>query len=70
MMFSVVMMVVMTGQHMVFDPAPVFDTLVGDNARRPERRAGRDRRGNLHQRMVSRMTAGLQLSAVPDRAEC
>jgi hypothetical protein len=69
-MFSAMVAVMMVvWQHVVFDPAPVLDTLISNNAHRAERRAGRYRRGNLDQRMVPCMAAGLQLSAVPDSAE-
>ena len=70
MMSSVAMMLVLTWQHMVFDPAPMFDALVSDNARRSECRAGRYRRGDLYHCMIPCMAAGPQLSAMSDRAEC
>ena len=47
-MAAVMMMVVLAWQQVVFDPATVFNALVGDNARRPERRPCRDGGADLH----------------------
>ena len=63
------MVVMMAWQHMVFDPAPVLDALIRDNARGPKGCAGRYRRGDFYQRMIPCVAAGLQFSAVSDRAE-
>ena len=70
MMTTIVLTMVTLWQHVVFDPSPMCDALICDNARWPKSCSGSHWRADLYQRTISGMSAGLQCPAMPDRAEC